>query len=228
MLKIAADISAVQKARKRCIKKFLYYFKAGYRDEKFISWERNYKFNAHTEFQEVLNQKEYEDALARYQYETIVQHVIKIESRTNLLFSFEKMALRDAVRSYNGARDFARGLYEYVYGKDDLKNRFERFVEMIASLPKRLTRVLTWPLVTVFGFIANPEEHMFLKPRATQAAAEKYQFEFNYYSKPVWITYRQLLDFAEQVREDTKNYCPRDYIDLQSFIWILGSGEYPD
>jgi hypothetical protein len=25
--------------------------------------------------------------------------------------------------------------------------------------------VLTWPLVTVFGFIAEPETHIFLKPK---------------------------------------------------------------
>jgi hypothetical protein len=228
MLKIASDITAIQKARKRCLKKFLYYFKAGFRDEKYINWERSYKFNAHVEFQEVLNQKAYEAALTKYQYEHIVQQFIKIEARTNLLFSFEKMALRDAVKCYNGAKDLAKGLYDYVYGKDSLKDRFEKFVEVVGALPRKQTRVLTWPLVTVFGFIANPEEHMFLKPRVTQAAADKYQFEFNYYSKPQWATYKQLLDFADQVREDTKNYFPRDYIDLQSFIWVLGSEEYPD
>jgi hypothetical protein len=231
MFKVASDINivqAVQKARKRCLKKFLYYFKEGYRDDKYINWERGYKFNAHAEFQELLNQKAYESALVKYQYEAIAQQVIKIESRTNLLFSFEKMALRDAVRSYNGAKDFAKGLYDYVYGKDDLKTRFEKFVEVIGSLPRKQTRVLTWPLVTVFGFIANPEEHIFLKPRVTQAAAEKYKFEFDYYSRPQWNTYKQLLNFAEQVRNDTKDYFPRDYIDLQSFIWVMGSEEYPD
>ena len=41
---------------------------------------------------------------------------IKIESRTNLLFSFEKMAIRDALRSERGARNFAEGLYALLYG----------------------------------------------------------------------------------------------------------------
>jgi hypothetical protein len=30
------------------------------------------------------------------------------------------------------------------------------------------------------------------------------------------------------VRQDTRNYKPKDYIDLQSFIWVQGSEEYPD
>jgi hypothetical protein len=40
----------------------------------------------------------------------IAAHAVRIESRTNLLFSFEKIALRDAVKSAEGARSFAEGL----------------------------------------------------------------------------------------------------------------------
>jgi hypothetical protein len=37
-----------------------------------------------------------------------------------------------------------------------------------------------------------------------------------------------MIGFAEQVRENTAALKPRDYIDLQSFIWVMGSDEYPD
>jgi hypothetical protein len=151
-----------------------------------------------------------------------------VESRTNLLFSFEKMALRDAVKPANGAKAFSHGLYEYVYGKKSLEERFNGFSEVIASLPRKQTRVHTWPLQTVFGFIANPQEHIFLKPRVTQTAAEKYHFNFQYRSKPTWDTYKSLLDFAGQVRRDNNDLNPQDYIDLQSFMWVMGSDEYPD
>lgn len=43
-----------------------------------------------------------------------------------------------------------------------------------------------------------------------------------------WDTYESLLAFAEQIRLNTKHLYPRDYIDLQSFIWVMGSDEYPD
>jgi hypothetical protein len=95
-------------------------------------------------------------------------------------------------------------------------------------LPRKQTRVLTWPLHTVFGFIARPEEHIFIKPRVTQAAAEKYAYPFVYKSRPNWETYKSMIGFAEQVRENTAALKPRDYIDLQSFIWVMGSDEYPD
>jgi hypothetical protein len=60
------------------------------------------------------------------------------------------------------------------------------------------------------------------------AAAERYAFDFAYRSRPSWETYASLLAFAAQVREDVAGLGPRDMIDLQSFIWVLGSDEYPD
>jgi hypothetical protein len=218
----------VEKARLRCRKKFLHYFKKAYSDATYISWERQYKLDAHFQFQQALNKREYERLLQAGKYAEISLAAVRLESRTNLLFSFEKMALRDAVKPTVGAKAFANGLYHYVYGTKSLEERFNNFSEIIASLPRKQTRVHTWPLQTVFGFIANPQEHIFLKPRVTQIAAEKYRFDFQYRSKPNWESYKSLLDFAEQVRRDTVDLKPQDYIDLQSFIWVMGSDEYPD
>lgn len=226
MLKLSKD--PVEKARIRCKKKFLYYFKKGYADSKYFDWERGYKWKAHLQFREQLGPKEYKVLLAEKKYHEIAMTAVKIESGTNLLFSFEKMALRDAVKTPEGAQAFATGLYNYAYGKDALKKRFENFVDTVAELPRKQTRVLTWPLVTVFGFIASPQEHIFLKPMVTKRAAEKYKFDFQYKSRPNWDTYQNLIDFAETVRKDTKELSPLDYIDLQSFIWVMGSDEYPD
>jgi len=218
----------IEKERLNYRKKFLYYFRKGYSDPKYISWERQYKMDAHFQFQQALNKRDYDGLLLARNYSEIAATAVRIESRTNLLFSFEKMALRDAVKPASGAKSFAVGLYRYVYGKNSVEDRFNEFSEVIALLPRKQTRVHTWPLQTVFGFIANPQEHIFLKPRVTQIAAEKYKFHFQYRSKPNWETYKSLLDFAEQVRKDTRDLHPQDYIDLQSFIWVMGSDEYPD
>jgi hypothetical protein len=217
-----------EKARKRCKRKFIHYFPKGYLDKKFIAWERQYKLDAHLTFRETFNEPAYKKMLDESAYEKIAAGIVRIESKTNLLFSFEKMALRDAIKLPEGAKAFSVGLYNYVYGKESLQVRFEAFVQVIAGLPRKQTRVLTWPLVTVFGFLADPVAHIFLKPRVTQAAAAKYQFDFDYRSKPNWNTYQSLLKFAKEVWKDTIEFKPRDYIDLQSFIWVAGSEEYPD
>ncbi len=214
------------KEQQRCRKKFLRFFPGGFKDETYYAWERGYKWEAHLAWKEQLNRKMYEMLLAKKKYAEIAQRAVKLETKTNLLFSFEKMALRDAVRPPAGAKAFALGLFEFVYGKASYWNRFEHFTETLAALPRRQTRVLTWPLQTVFGFLADPQKHIFLKPRVTQVAAEKYGYDFHYTSRPNRETYESLLGFAEQIRADMKDLKPADMIDLQSFMWVMGSDEY--
>jgi len=144
----------------------------------------------------------------------------------SLLFSFEKMELRDAVKSPAGAKTFARGLFDFLYGSGSLEKRFERWVSAVGELPRRQTRVLTWPVLTVFPFLAEPTEHIFLKPNVTKIAAEEYGVEFDYQSRPTWATYQSYLDFAATVKRDLRDLRPRDMIDVQSFIWVQGSTEY--
>jgi hypothetical protein len=219
--------AAAGKARK----KFLRYFPAGFRDETYIDWERGYKCETHRRWEEELNRTEFCRLLQQGQYAEIAARAVRIEqrSRHSMIFSFEKMALRDAIRSGRGAKTFAHGLYDFLHGpEDDIRRRFERWCATVAELPRRQTRVLTWPLVTVWGFIAQPEKHLFLKPTTTKRAATKYGFEFEYQSKPNWETYRSLLEFAATVRRDLRDLRPRDMIDIQSFMWVQGSDEYPD
>jgi hypothetical protein len=213
---------------KRCRRKFLRIFPGGFRDETYIDWERDYKVAAHRSWERTLSRERYEQLLRERAYAEIVSTAVKIESRTNLLFSFEKMALRDAVRSAAGAQAFASGLYELLYGGDAMQIRFTRWCDIVAALPRKQTRVLTWPLVTVFGFIAQPKLHIFLKPNVTRIAAREYGFPFHYQSKPSWDIYENYLAFATQARRDLRDLRPRDQIDMQSFLWVQGSGEYEE
>jgi hypothetical protein len=217
-------------AANRCRRKFLRSFPGGFRDPTYLDWEREYKWETHERWEEMLGRAEFGRLLRARAYEEIAARAIRVEqrSRHSMIFSFEKMALRDAVRAVEGAEAFARGLYAFLHGKAPMPRRFATWIDVIAALPRKQTRVLTWPLVTVFGFIAQPETHIFLKPNVTRAAAEAYEFDFRYASRPNWDTYESLLDFAQTVRRDTRDLRPRDMIDLQSFIWVQGSDEYAD
>ena len=222
---MAKRTSKLEKTRLRCRRKFLRFFPQGFYDEKYIDWEREYKWRAHLEFERTLNKNKFSQLLSAEKYDEICKQAVTIETKTNLLFSFEKMALRDAVKG-RGARIFAENLFKYIYGEDSLQKRFEKFSEMLAILPRKQTRVRTWPLQTVFGFIGNPNEFIFLKPRVTQKAAEAYDYDFLYESSLNWNTYLSLLDFAHVIKKEIADLKPRDMIDLQSFIWVLGSEEY--
>jgi hypothetical protein len=209
-----------------CRRKFLRIFPGGFMDETYLAWERNYKWDAHKQWLETLSRQEIEALLSRRRYAEIAARAIRIESRTNLLFSFEKMALRDAVRTPSGANAFALGLHDFLFGEDPAGERFERWCAVILRLPRRQTRVLTWPVVTVFGFLAQPARHFFVKPMVCRRAAANYGYPLEYQSSPDWAAYSQYLKFARIVRRDLEDLAPRDMIDIQSFLWIQGSDEY--
>jgi hypothetical protein len=99
---------------------------------------------------------------------------------------------------------------------------------VVAELPRKQSRVLTWPIVTVWGFIAQPERHIFFKPKVCRIAAREYGFDFSYRPRPSWEVYANLLDFARIIRRDLHDLHPRDMIDIQSFIWVAGSDEYDE
>jgi hypothetical protein len=212
----------------RCRRRFLRYFPGGFRDETYLDWERDYKWATHERWEAALNRAEFRRLLRREAFREIAARAVRVEqqSRHSMIFSFEKMALRDAVKSRHGAELFARGLYQYLHGHGSLERRFTSWVDAVAALPRKQTRVLTWPLVTVFGFIAQPEVHVFLKPTVTREAARAYGFDFAYAARPSWATYEGLLRFAALLRRDLRDLKPRDMIDLQSFIWVQGSDEY--
>ncbi|HEX8748893.1 MAG TPA: hypothetical protein VF717_17090 [Pyrinomonadaceae bacterium] len=217
-------------AASRCRRKFLRLFPGGFSDATYLDWERGYKWEAHERWEESLGQAEFRRLIRAGEFSEAAGRAVRVEQSTrySMLFSFEKMALRDAVKTEEGARTFSEGLYDFLHGGGQLERRFNRWIEAVAALPRRQTRVLTWPMVTVWGFLAQPDAHIFLKPMVTRAAAREYGFDFAYRSRPSWETYNNLLQFAETVRRDLKDLKPRDMIDIQSFIWVQGSDEYAE
>jgi hypothetical protein len=227
-VRVAVQANAPPAKAAKARRKFLRVFPQGFRDETFVDWERDYKWQAHLRWEAALEERQFRALIAAQQFEQIAATAIRIESRTNLLFSFEKMALRDAVRTPAGARAFALALFDLLHGDAPMETRFAGWIEAVAHLPRRKTRVLTWPMVTVFGFIAQPKLHFFLKPTVTREAARRYGVNLAYASRPSWPLYKALLDFVGRVRTDIRDLRPRDMIDMQSFLWVQGSNEYPD
>jgi hypothetical protein len=219
---------AVDRRRARARETFLRIFPGGFEDETYLDWERDYKVAAHQLWRrEIGTRSEFRAALDAGQHRELALAATRIESSRALLFSFEKMALRDAVvRSADGARAFTEGLYDWLHGPGSEAARFGRWCDVVQQLPRRQTRVATWPVVTVFGSIARPKVHLFVKPMTIRRAAEAYGFELEYRSTPSWSTYSGVLSLGEQVKHDLADLAPRDQIDVQSFLWVLGSDEY--
>lgn len=212
-----------------CRRKFELFYPDGFDDETYLVAERSHKERAHLEWDAGLAPPAFRKQLARGEFRPIADAAVRIEARANLLFSFERMALRDAVKSPAGARLFATELYAFLYGHGSSQRRFNDWIEALSDLPQRQSKVLTWPVATVFGFIARPDRHMFFKPRATRKAAHDYGYALAYRPQPCWAQYQDLLTFAAVIRRDLDRkpgFKARDMIDLQSFMWVQGAAEY--
>lgn len=212
-----------------CRRKFELFYPEGFADKAYVVSERSPKERAHLEWQQGLGPTDFRKLLARGEYRQIAARALRVESRTSLLFSFEKMALRDALRQPAGARLFAHELYAFLYGRGSGRRRFEDWVQAVGELPQLGARVQTWPVVTLFGFLARPDRHLFLKPRVTRTAARAYGFDLPYQSAPSWAVYEGLLTFGAIIRRDLERHPSlqaHDMIDVQSFIWVQGAQEY--
>src|SRR5687767_4477199 len=123
----------------KCRRKFLRFFPGGFQDETYLDWERGYKWATHKRWVAALDKAEYGRLLRAGEYRDIAARAVRVEqqSRHSMIFSFEKMALRDAVKSSAGAERFARGLFDYLYGAGSAEDRFAAWVDAVASLPRK-------------------------------------------------------------------------------------------
>ena len=78
-------------------------------------------------------------------------------------------------------------------------------------------------LVEIF---AQPDLHFFLKPTVTRSGAE-IGLPLHYQSRPNWGTYGELISIVKRIKIDLRDLRPRDMIDIQSFLGVMGSDEYP-
>jgi hypothetical protein len=223
-MKSKLNLRALEKHKKR----FLRFFPKGFRDRRYLEWEHNYKWNSHELWLELLNQEHYRKLLRKHEYQEIAARALRVEQKTvpPFLFSFEKMALRDGVSTIFGARTFAEGLYTLLHGEESLEERFVQWIVAVGDLPRKKSRVLSWPNLTFFPFIAQPDQHIILKPSAMKIAAAELEYDFAYSSQPSFTTYKSLLDLAHLVRDRIGDLKPRNYHDLQTFLYVIGSSEY--
>ena len=183
--------------------KFLHYFPKGFRDPLYEDWERGYKWAANERWTETLDQASFRELLRAGKHREVAAQAVAIEARTNLLFSFEKMALRDGSSRLRSTDLCSRSL-RFPSWHTRHGGAIYRWCAAVAGLPRRQTRVLTWPVVTVFGFIAAPASHIFLKPTVTRRAAEALGVPFEYRSRPSWGPMRNCCE----LRVPFERTCP--------------------
>ena len=185
--------------------------------------ERGAKWAAHELYESTLGNGLGEALLAAGEMAELAQLVEKIVVPTKLLGKFEAIALRDGIKNAAAAKPFFEALFPYVAAEPD-PTRFEALAAALGKLPSKKTgksRVATWPVLTVLPSIARPDRFVFLKPDPTVSGAQRLRFDLEYDAELRWVTYRNLMLLADTLLEKLRPLGARDYIDVQSFLWVI-------
>ena len=205
--KLHPDYFGIEGAKAR----FCSFFPEGFDDAEYHERERDYKDKARAALLAAAPLEQALDATP----ETAV--ACRKGLATNLLSRFESARLSEILGSSEGpafvqaAANFA--LDPSQQGLDAMEK---------AILPHGRA---SWPLVTYLPYLWAPETQMFLKPEATQDFAVRvgHHFARAYESALNFEVYSALLDLAEWTEKEINDLKPRDRIDVQSFIWVVGA-----
>ena len=135
----------------------------------------------------------------------------------NILSPYESMHLKEAMEGPNGA-DFLRAAAKFAR-----RDYAGGGAEMEKAMGKH-GRV-SWPTATYFPYLWQPDEHMFLKPVVTCDFAERIGHPFQHEYEPGISAgvYESLLDLAKTTLAALKPHGAQDFVDVQSFIWVVGA-----
>jgi hypothetical protein len=205
----------------QAIQRFRAKYPLGFSDPDYLQDERNYKWEAHNLFESALKQFENNNEVT----DDFLENIVRIfTAKINLLSQYEQMALREGLGNRSAAKQLFSSLIALLNEPDFNASAFVSYKEAVESLPAKpgRARVATWPILTVFPFIAAPDRFMFLKPEVTKQAADRLLFDLRYDSSLNWMTYSQLLQMSKLLFDKLDNFGVRDFIDVQSFIWVTG------
>jgi hypothetical protein len=191
--------------------RFLRFFPGGFDTTRYASAEREYKLQA------------------KHQLDTTVpldqartgsgfgEAALAVYRKTNLLFQIEKARVTELLRGPS-ADGFVRAAARVASGEG------ASALADMAQLAKR-HNAASWTAITYLPFLWRPEQHMFLKPQVTKDFAERvgHRFVHAYRAAIDMTVYDSLLDLVARTRDEIADLHPRDRIDVQSFIWVVGA-----
>lgn len=190
--------------------RFLHWFADGFHSAAYLADEREYKLTAKKRLEATTP---VEEAATGFGHG---EAVLAAYRRTNLLYPVEKTRLQALLRGPD-ADAFVRAAARFTLGEP----------KQALTTMERLLRPhgnAKWTVVTYLPFLWRPEEHIFLKPEVTKDFAMRVQhpLEHNYDAELRLDVYETLLDLAGCIQKHVSDLGPRDMIDIQSVIWVVG------
>lgn len=191
--------------------RFLHFFPGGFESAHYISEERDYKLQAKHQLDTTvpLDQARIGSGFG--------EAALAVYRKTNLLFQIEKARVTELLRGPS-ADAFVRAAARFASGEG---------ASVLADMARlaKPHNAASWTAITYLPFLWRPEQHMFLKPEVTKDFAERvgHGFVHAYRAAIDMTVYDSLLDLVARTGQEIADLHPRDRIDVQSFIWVVGA-----
>jgi hypothetical protein len=196
------------------INRFLYFFRSGFSSPDYnkADGEAGYKREARRMLLETLPLERALDANGD------TQAVLNVFRATDLVDPrWERPTVVDLLQSDDGDA-FIRSVARFAHTPGDATLRAVEAVLQPHGAAK-------WMIVTYLPFLWQPIGNMFLKPAVMKDYANRigHRFALDYEPTLDFAVYESLLDLAASTEREIVKLRPRDRIDIQSFIWVVGS-----
>jgi hypothetical protein len=187
--------------------------------------ERTYKWLAHELFERTLGAGQLEKLLSAGQLDEVRKRALSVQRSTNFLARFEAAAFSEGLQDEPAARRYFEALLKALEEPSVDEDVFSTYLRAVDGLPSAgKTSPAKWTVATVLPYLADPDRFILLKPEVTQDCAARLTFDINYRPELNWLTYSKVLDMSRSLLEILRRYGARDFIDVQSFIWLIGAG----
>lgn len=191
-------------------KRFLTFFPNGFHSDGYASQERDYKLAAKAKLDDTAPLEKAVDGTG------FGEAVLAVFRATNMLSPFEKTRLQDVLRGPH-ADDFVQAAAHFT-----LDGSKSHLLAMEQALKPHDNA--KWTVATYLPYLWRPDTHMFLKPEATKDFATRvgHRFASEYEARLSLPVYESLLDLVAKTERELADIRPRDRIDIQGFIWVVG------
>ncbi len=181
---------------------------------------------AHAAWEAKLGQGEGERLLAAGDLSLLVKRGLDVEKHVAPLHPpSDEEAVRSAFSDPELTGPYFAALFELLADKRGSRARFDALFAAARALPAEPAQ--QWLVATLFPFIAAPDRHVLLRPRATGHAADRLGCDLNAHAAPAWGPYSALRALSVQLLEKLAPSGARDFVDVEAFLFVTGAAKRP-
>jgi len=173
-----------------------------------------------------LGEGEGERLLEEGELPTIIKKILALEKLVApLLGPADQGALAETLVDLATAAPYLRSLFQAVSAPAPGRARFEALFRTTRALPGAPAQ--RWLVATLLPFIANPERHVLLRPRATGQALERLGSALTTTDVPAWAPYSSLRTVSTRLLEALAPHGAKDFADVECFLHATATAKPP-